>query len=77
MQSGKNASEIENQYPMCYTPDGKPGNPLEHFSLTESLRCADVMDILLARMALVLVVALVVGGATYVVLSIIEIVQKK
>jgi len=35
------------------------------------------MDILLLRIMLVLIVSIVVGGTTYVVLSIIDILQKK
>jgi hypothetical protein len=35
------------------------------------------MDIILARIALVLVVGLVVGGSTYVVLTIIDVLKKE
>ncbi len=35
------------------------------------------METIFARIALVLIVAVIVGGATYVVLTIVEILQKK
>lgn len=35
------------------------------------------MNVILARLALVLIVAVIVGGATYVALTIIEIMNKK
>jgi len=35
------------------------------------------MEVILARIALVLIVGLVVGGSTYVVLTIIDVLQKK
>jgi hypothetical protein len=35
------------------------------------------MDILLVRIALIIIVAVVVGGSTYVVLTIVELLQKK
>lgn len=76
--------------PLCYTPaerriqcqqfsTGLPvGGPFTGDCFpTPSVPDSAYMETIFARLALVLIVAVIVGGATYVVLTIMEILQKK
>jgi hypothetical protein len=82
---GDTAGKIENPRLMCYTQAKdrleKLGNEPSGDKEQEELRSLSPafvwMNIFLIKVAIVLIVGTIVGGSTYVMLTIIEILQKK